>query len=32
VVLFKEHFGRRLAFAAAVTIGGVVVATLARMA
>lgn len=32
VVLFKERFGRRLAFAAAVTIGGVVVATLARMA
>ena len=31
VVLLKERFGKRLAFAAAVTIGGVVIATVARM-
>jgi drug/metabolite transporter (DMT)-like permease len=31
VVLLKERFSKRLAFAAAVTIGGVVIATVARM-
>jgi len=32
VLLLKEPFGRRLAFATAITIGGVVIATVARVA